>query len=176
MTANTETDTVESTYKFDVEEYVLPKFEVTISGDSFIVENDGQDFPFSVEAKYTFGKPVPGNLVVNVKKLPCVMPYWYDTIVPICPEFEECPVTDENGCLASPSISQTFGNFNGQESTSIPAGDLSTIFNHDPGNYRCNCGKTLLMEATMTDAYSGEVQTVQKVINVEETRYKAELE
>jgi CD109 antigen len=175
VTATTPTDTVESTYKFDVEEYVLPKFEVIITGDSFLVENDGQDYPFNVEAKYTFGKPVPGNLEVVVKKLPCEIPYWYHPQEVICMDFEECPIVDENGCPASPSITQTFPSFTGSEANSVPADELSQIFNYESQyNYHCNCGKTLLMEVTMTDAYSGEVQTAQKVIKVETTRYKVQ--
>jgi CD109 antigen len=47
--AKTPNGQIEKTYSFDVEEYVLPKFEVTIAGDNFLVENEGKDYPFNIE-------------------------------------------------------------------------------------------------------------------------------
>ncbi|XP_063615403.1 murinoglobulin-2-like isoform X2 [Penaeus indicus] len=52
--------------EFKVEEYVLPRFEVTVVPPKYILGTD-TEFTFTVCAKYTFGQPVKGNvtLVVN---------------------------------------------------------------------------------------------------------------
>ncbi|XP_037082042.1 ovostatin-like [Pollicipes pollicipes] len=44
---------------FEVEEYVLPRFEVTITGPKYIT-NQANTVTLKVCATYTFGKPVPG--------------------------------------------------------------------------------------------------------------------
>ncbi|XP_041473602.1 CD109 antigen-like isoform X2 [Lytechinus variegatus] len=53
-------------YTFKIDEYVLPKFEVSIQAPTFF---DPSDEVISVKyiAKYTFGKPVEGTLSVGVK-------------------------------------------------------------------------------------------------------------
>lgn len=153
----------------------MPKFEVKIAGANFLVEKEEMDFAFNIEAKYTFGKSVPGRLEVTLKKLPCEIPYWAQGNLQVaCLEdsFTECPKYDDNGCPASPAVTQTFNEFNGGEANTIPAKHLNSIFSYEADNYYCNCGKTLLMEASVTDKYSGEVQTAQKMITVEQSRYK----
>ena len=47
--AKTTNGEIEKTYSFDVEEYVLPKFEVTVAGDNFIIKNDGNNYAFNIE-------------------------------------------------------------------------------------------------------------------------------
>ncbi|XP_042877953.1 alpha-2-macroglobulin-like isoform X5 [Penaeus japonicus] len=51
--------------EFKVEEYVLPRFEVTVVPPKYILGTD-TDFTFTVCAKYTFGQPVKGNLTLVV--------------------------------------------------------------------------------------------------------------
>ncbi|XP_037031199.1 CD109 antigen-like isoform X2 [Bradysia coprophila] len=50
---------------FEIAEYVLPKYEVTIDTDKDITFKDGQ-IRVTVRAKYTYGKPVKGQAVVTV--------------------------------------------------------------------------------------------------------------
>lgn len=49
ISAKTTNGEIEKTYSFDVEEYVLPKFEVTVAGDNFIIKNDGNNYAFNIE-------------------------------------------------------------------------------------------------------------------------------
>ncbi|XP_013382628.1 CD109 antigen-like isoform X1 [Lingula anatina] len=52
--------------QFSVDEYVLPKFEVTVNLPSFMLTTDKQ-LKGSVSAKYTYGKAVEGTGVVKLK-------------------------------------------------------------------------------------------------------------
>ncbi|XP_071524073.1 alpha-1-inhibitor 3-like [Panulirus ornatus] len=52
--------------EFKVEEYVLPRFEVTVAPPKYLLSTDTK-FSFTVCAKYTFGQPVQGNLTLEVK-------------------------------------------------------------------------------------------------------------
>ncbi|WAQ97873.1 CD109-like protein [Mya arenaria] len=58
---------------FTVAEYVLPKFEVTVTVPSYGLTSDTY-LTGSVQAKYTFGKGVEGNGTLTVSKQ---MPYWF---------------------------------------------------------------------------------------------------
>ncbi|KAK7492646.1 hypothetical protein BaRGS_00016125, partial [Batillaria attramentaria] len=49
---------------FTVAEYVLPKFEVTVELPSYALES-GDSVPVTVSAKYTYGEPVEGPVVVE---------------------------------------------------------------------------------------------------------------
>ncbi|XP_015921584.2 alpha-2-macroglobulin isoform X2 [Parasteatoda tepidariorum] len=49
---------------FDVKEYVLPKFEVTIKFPSFVLAN-AKTIPITVCAEYTYGEPASGTLNLN---------------------------------------------------------------------------------------------------------------
>ncbi|XP_070000255.1 alpha-2-macroglobulin [Penaeus vannamei] len=51
--------------EFKVEEYVLPRFEVTVVPPKYILGTD-TEFTFTVCAKYTFGQPVKGNVTLVV--------------------------------------------------------------------------------------------------------------
>lgn len=55
----------EKTYMFKVEEYVLPKFEVSVQMPPFLIHVSDM-FRAVVEAKYTFGKAVKGNASIAV--------------------------------------------------------------------------------------------------------------
>ncbi|XP_063819414.1 alpha-2-macroglobulin-like protein 1 [Pseudophryne corroboree] len=57
---------------FEVEEYVLPKFEVTIEGPAQISVLDDA-VSVSVSGKYTFGESVPGNVTLKI----CQKKRWY---------------------------------------------------------------------------------------------------
>ncbi|XP_075144181.1 alpha-2-macroglobulin-like [Leptodactylus fuscus] len=82
---------------FDVEEYVLPKFEVTIHFPKYVLFNSKQ-FPVKVCGKYTYGKPVRGNFTVTIcRPLQYYYGYWLDTTIePLCANFSE--KLDRSGC------------------------------------------------------------------------------
>ena len=179
MDARTATERVEESYSFDVEEYVLPKFEVTISSDNFIIKDDEEDLPFNIEAKYTFGKPVPGVMRAKLMRLPCEPGYhhWGPPIMPEeirCPPLSDCPEVDEQGCFVPPEITQTFDEFSGSEANLFPYSSINEMMSFEQEHYWCECGSDLLMEVEVEDRYSGEVRTAQKIIKVENTRYKME--
>ncbi|KAK7080211.1 alpha-2-macroglobulin-like, partial [Halocaridina rubra] len=50
---------------FKVEEYTLPRFEVTVKPPKYILGTD-TEFSFTVCAKYTYGQPVKGNLTFEL--------------------------------------------------------------------------------------------------------------
>ncbi|XP_049537278.1 CD109 antigen-like [Anopheles darlingi] len=51
---------------FDVDKYVLPTFEVSVKGDSYTTVDD-EILKVAIDSKYTYGKPVVGELTVTVK-------------------------------------------------------------------------------------------------------------
>lgn len=50
---------------FKVEEYVLPRFEVTVKPPNYLLGSDPK-FNLTVCAKYTYGQPVRGNFILKV--------------------------------------------------------------------------------------------------------------
>nr|XP_034308643.1 pregnancy zone protein isoform X4 [Crassostrea gigas] len=58
-------DSKEYSNTFSVEEYVLPKYEVSLTPPAYLLV-DTQTIDFKVCAKYTYGKPVKGQLQVKV--------------------------------------------------------------------------------------------------------------
>ncbi|XP_052280943.1 CD109 antigen-like [Dreissena polymorpha] len=60
-------DANSESYSFEVLEYVLPKFEVIVTLPSYGKTSD-TELTGKVEAKYTFGKPLVGNVVLQVKE------------------------------------------------------------------------------------------------------------
>nr|AAN10129.1 alpha-2-macroglobulin precursor splice variant 1 [Ornithodoros moubata] len=50
---------------FEVNEYVLPKFEVTVTPPSYLLAN-AKEIVWKICATYTFGQPVEGTLLANV--------------------------------------------------------------------------------------------------------------
>ncbi|XP_035781248.1 CD109 antigen-like isoform X2 [Anopheles albimanus] len=63
---NVEVLGVKQTKSFDVDKYVLPTFEVSVKGDSYTTIDD-ETLKVTIESKYTYGKPVVGELTVTVK-------------------------------------------------------------------------------------------------------------
>ncbi|XP_055840284.1 CD109 antigen isoform X8 [Episyrphus balteatus] len=59
-------DGTTETKNFEVDKYVLPKFEVMVEAPKDVAIADGK-FSVTVRSKYTFGKPVKGSAVVSVK-------------------------------------------------------------------------------------------------------------
>ncbi|GIX94006.1 alpha-2-macroglobulin-like protein 1, partial [Caerostris darwini] len=76
---------------FDVKEYRLPKFDVSINFPSFVVQN-AVTFPVSVCAKYTYGKPVVGTLNLNTS----LEIYSYQSSYDMTPILQQS--VDLNGC------------------------------------------------------------------------------
>ncbi|KAJ8029030.1 Murinoglobulin-1 [Holothuria leucospilota] len=95
---------------FKVEEYVLPKFEITFSAPKFILIN-AEEYAFQVCAKYTYGQPVRGSVSGQVGLRQREYSYYpRDRIDLLNPEGEqdEAPLMnpldfagelDQNGCL-----------------------------------------------------------------------------
>ncbi|XP_069131401.1 CD109 antigen-like [Argopecten irradians] len=62
-----EQQTTKKSDVFEVREFVLPRFEVSIDIPSFAITTD-EHFKIKVSAQYTFGKPVRGKLDVAVER------------------------------------------------------------------------------------------------------------
>ncbi|XP_042229017.1 alpha-2-macroglobulin-P-like isoform X2 [Homarus americanus] len=65
---NIHVETVQGTkhfYSFNVQEYVLPRFEVEVTTDKYFLATDVH-FAFTVCARYTFGQPVKGRVILKV--------------------------------------------------------------------------------------------------------------
>ncbi|XP_071965848.1 uncharacterized protein [Antedon mediterranea] len=56
---------IKTMQEFDIDEYVLPKFEVKITSPSFILVNE-TNFNVKVCGRYTYGQPVFGNIRADV--------------------------------------------------------------------------------------------------------------
>ncbi|XP_059479116.1 alpha-1-inhibitor 3-like [Neocloeon triangulifer] len=51
---------------FNVKEYVLPKFEVTIAPPGYISTGSNEDYTWKICAKYSFGAPVQGKVALAI--------------------------------------------------------------------------------------------------------------
>ncbi|GIY10889.1 alpha-1-macroglobulin [Caerostris darwini] len=89
ITVSSGKDTESTT--FDVKEYRLPKFEVSINFPSFVLRN-AKMIPVSVCAKYTYGKPVVGKLNLNTS----LEIYSYQSSYDMTPILQQS--VDLNGC------------------------------------------------------------------------------
>ncbi|XP_019716916.1 alpha-2-macroglobulin-like protein 1 [Hippocampus comes] len=82
-------------HSFDIKEYVLPKFEVTVDLPSVISILD-QEVTFKICGKYTYGKPVVGSVKAEFCRN-AVHYFWHSPIrTNICKTYEL--ETDSSGC------------------------------------------------------------------------------
>ncbi|XP_036070459.1 alpha-2-macroglobulin-like protein 1 [Oryzias melastigma] len=96
-TITAETDKGEAiSYNFEIKEYVLPKFEVTINLPSVITILD-DDVTMKICGKYTYGKPVLGSVKAEFCRRTSPF-FWLSTSKQkdICKTFNLS--TDKNGC------------------------------------------------------------------------------
>lgn len=91
-----------NTNSFKVEEYVLPRFEVTMTPPKYVLASD-EKFVFTVCAKYTFGQPVKGNVTFelnNDQRRKCRVEAQRNESITGCKDFEitaeEMRITDCN--------------------------------------------------------------------------------
>ncbi|XP_073673455.1 alpha-2-macroglobulin-like protein 1 [Garra rufa] len=90
---------------FEIQEYVLPKYEVNIDFPSVITVKD-KEVTLKVCAKYTYGKPVLGSVNAEV----CVKSGDYRDMLDVCNEYSM--MTDKTGC-GSRVINVSFGLYAG---------------------------------------------------------------
>ncbi|NXI25590.1 A2ML1 protein, partial [Sterrhoptilus dennistouni] len=82
-------------HSFSVEEYVLPKFEVTIQLPSTLWEKDDK-FPVQICGRYTYGKPVQGKVQAGL----CLsQTFWYRQKRKTC--IQVTGETEKNGCFST---------------------------------------------------------------------------
>ncbi|NXK40208.1 A2ML1 protein, partial [Piprites chloris] len=84
------------THSFSVEEYVLPKFEVTIDLPSVVLEKD-KKFQMEICGRYTYGKPVQGRVQASL----CYsnQPWHHISREMICTNVSG--QTEKNGCFST---------------------------------------------------------------------------
>ncbi|NXX99940.1 A2ML1 protein, partial [Centropus bengalensis] len=92
---------------FSVEEYVLPKFEVTIHLPDALLETD-KKLPIKICGRYTYGKPVQGKVQASLcQSFNYVMYRLFEV-----PEREPCIVisgqTEKNGCFSTEAMLDVF--------------------------------------------------------------------
>ncbi|XP_040828168.1 pregnancy zone protein-like [Ochotona curzoniae] len=85
-------------HSFEVQEYVLPKFEVKVKMPKTIGILD-EEFPVTVCASYTYGKPVPSLVTINVCRNVMQQPSFCQSNFPlnVCEEFSQ--QADNQGCI-----------------------------------------------------------------------------
>lgn len=93
---------------FQVDEYVLPKFEVQVNAPKVISFLD-EEFKVTVCGRYTYGKPVPG--LVTIKVCRKYQQYYYSPcqkngLQAFCEEFTN--QTDDKGCFTKLVQTQVF--------------------------------------------------------------------
>ncbi|KAM3658419.1 alpha-2-macroglobulin-like protein 1 isoform 1-T1 [Ammospiza maritima maritima] len=82
-------------HSFSVEEYVLPKFEVTIHLPSALWEQD-EKIPVEICGRYTYGKPVQGKVQADL----CLRQnFWAHGLQKICTRV--MGQTEKNGCFST---------------------------------------------------------------------------
>ncbi|XP_057897484.1 alpha-2-macroglobulin-like protein 1 [Melospiza georgiana] len=82
-------------HSFSVEEYVLPKFEVTIHLPSVLWEQD-EKIPVEICGRYTYGKPVQGKVQADL----CLRQnFWAHGLRKICTQV--MGQTEKNGCFST---------------------------------------------------------------------------
>ena len=170
-------------YAFLVEEYTLPPFEVTVKTDNnFLVVDDYSSLSVTVDALYTFGKPVSGDLKIKVTRMPCgkdINPHGtVEEIDEQCITYKvgrrkskRCRERTQNGCYEPPKALIKVKNFKRSSSHTIPREDLKKLHDFDDKS-SCVCGKNLLINATVTDKVTGKQISAHRKVLVETIKYK----
>ncbi|KAM9174865.1 alpha-2-macroglobulin-like protein 1 [Mergus octosetaceus] len=103
------------TRSFSVEEYVLPKFEVTIDVPSTVLEKD-EKFLVEICGRYTYGKPVQGKVQATVCR-----PFLFSWVIhlprqssPSTNCIEVGGQTEKNGCFSTEVLMASFDQTNGR--------------------------------------------------------------
>ncbi|XP_040473498.1 alpha-2-macroglobulin-like protein 1 [Falco naumanni] len=97
------------THTFSVEEYVLPKFEVTIDVPAVVLAKD-EKFQIEICGRYTYGKPVQGKVQATLCQLlrPIMFLYRHNG----APQKENCievsGQTEKNGCFSTEILLTAF--------------------------------------------------------------------
>ncbi|KAM3844244.1 pregnancy zone protein-like [Vipera latastei] len=84
-------------YSFDVDEYVLPKFEVLVKAPK-LIQFVTKQIEVSVCGRYTYGKPVPGLVKLRLCRHPERSPVLCNTAKSLCKEFDG--EADGYGCFS----------------------------------------------------------------------------
>ncbi|ETE62008.1 Murinoglobulin-2 [Ophiophagus hannah] len=84
-------------YSFEVDEYVLPKFELLVKAPKLIMVVT-KEIEVSVCGRYTYGKPVPGLVKLSLCRYPQIVPFQCTTDESLCKEFEG--KADGDGCFS----------------------------------------------------------------------------
>nr|BAR45598.1 thioester-containing protein 1 [Epanerchodus sp. RS-2014] len=130
-----------------VAEYVLPKFEVTVRPPTLAIFND-TELIVGVEAKYTYGKPVKGKLVLNTTESYCRSPY-------------------SNYCGSTPVVVRT--NIDGIANVKIPLSQFNF-----PDYYR-NSLANLDFLAVVTEDLTGRMMNASAAGNIYSKREKIDV-
>ncbi|XP_029141491.1 alpha-1-macroglobulin-like, partial [Protobothrops mucrosquamatus] len=74
-------------YSFEVDEYVLPKFEVLMKAPK-LIQILTKEIKVSVCGRYTYGKPVPGLVKLRLCRQPERLPFQCNSGKSLCKEFD----------------------------------------------------------------------------------------
>ncbi|XP_039360069.1 alpha-2-macroglobulin-like protein 1 isoform X14 [Mauremys reevesii] len=86
-------------HSFSVEEYVLPKFEVTLELPPVVTVLD-ETLLLRVCGRYTYGKPVLGRVQASLCREEQPAYLWFSSYVSLIPCTELTGQTDSNGCFS----------------------------------------------------------------------------
>ncbi|WAQ99426.1 CD109-like protein, partial [Mya arenaria] len=128
-------ETISTMGKFFVSEYVLPKYDVQLKLPDYGTV-DGRELKGTVIAKYTYGKPVKGRVVLTVKNN---NNYWKQEHF-------------------APKAVQTQFEINGEAEFSIP---MDTLLKFDPDLKQHSLG----VEANVTEEETGESRVAFSQVN-----------
>ncbi|XP_039220673.1 alpha-1-macroglobulin-like isoform X3 [Crotalus tigris] len=84
-------------YSFEVDEYVLPKFEVLVKAPK-LIQVVTKEIEVSACGRYTYGKPVPGLLKLRLCRQPKQSPFQCNSGKSLCKEFDG--EADRDGCFS----------------------------------------------------------------------------
>ncbi|NWU56122.1 A2ML1 protein, partial [Dromas ardeola] len=91
-------------HDFSVEEYVLPKFEVTIDLPAVVLEKD-KKIQVEICGRYTYGKPVQGKVQASLCQH---IRIWYSPFVQTQSCIEVSGQTEKNGCFSTEVLLTAF--------------------------------------------------------------------